>query len=510
MNRVLGLLLLFSAGFVHAEGLPLDDKARFERALEEKVDSVLTHMLGPNQAKVVIDASIDFTRLESVEYKSSSLNEEEQKKAGQFLWQSLQNEEMKKPQILPGFSVPEDIKGKGDQGTVSASNQKVERQLTYPTAFLKRLVVTVVLNQSIPAAKQENVREVVTNLLDLKAPRGDSLTLVPAQFPPPWQTVWYSQESASFVVKYAAVTLLSVLALVVLGMSLMRLAGAMSAVASAQMHQVSLEMPKMPGLPEPGKLEGGAESRAEGKGELGMGAEAELVFDVKPGQVDTLIEMIGGEEASNIALVVAHLPPETRKGFLSKLPSATMAAVLDHMAQVKFVDPEMIANLKEELERRLRGALGGLPQVLALVDQADLKTKKELLEHLSRSNPALAREVRRRILLFDDLVRLSAQDFSYFALAVRTEDWASALPGSDAMKDLVKAQLPAKSWQILEQTMAARRATPERVREAQERVVAQALKLIADGRIANPTANLPEMLPAAEPEAAANPAEGKA
>src|SRR6185295_4981200 len=137
--------------------------------------------------------------------------------------------------------------------------------------------------------------------------------------------------------------------------------------------------------------------------------------------------------------------------FLSKLPPATTAGVLDHLSSIKFVDPEMIANLKEELERRLRGALGGLPQVLALLDQVDLKTKKDLITELSRSNPALAREVRRRTLLLDDLARLPEPEFGMMALSVKTEDWAVSLQGaSDVIKTLVKAQLPPTSWKILE------------------------------------------------------------
>ena len=504
MNKAWGVLALafvllppsFAPAF--SEGLPLDDKARFERSLEEKVDSVLTHMLGPNQAKIVIDATIDFTRMESVEIRSSELNEEQKAQAGKFLWQSLQQEEFKKPQILPGFSVPEEMpKGKADAGTVSAGNQKYERQLLYPSAFLKKLVVTVVLNQSISEAKAENVREVVSNLLGIAAPRGDVLNLVRAQFPPPWKTVWYSQESATFVVKYAAVTLLSVMALVILGMSLMRLAGAMSAVASAQMHQVSLEMPKMGGLLPEGPKEGLGGEAAHAEGREAAGGDS-LVFDVKPEQVDTLVEMIGGEDAPNIALVVSHLPPDSRKAFLSKLPSAVAAGVLDHLSSVKFVDPEMIANLKEELERRLRGALGGLPQVLALLEQVDSRTKMNLIGELNRTNPALAREVRRRTLLLDDLARLPEPEFGILALSVKTEDWALALHGAaDTLRALVKAQLPPKSWQILEQTMAARRPTPEKAQQAQERVVALALKLIADGRISNPMATLPELLESA-------------
>jgi hypothetical protein len=63
-------LLALLASAVGAQSLPFEDKARYEKALEQKVDEVLVRLLGPNQAKVVVEATMDFTRTEKLEVNS--------------------------------------------------------------------------------------------------------------------------------------------------------------------------------------------------------------------------------------------------------------------------------------------------------------------------------------------------------------------------------------------------------------------------------------------------------
>jgi len=485
-----------------AQTLPLEDKARFEKALEEKVEAVLQQMLGPNQAKVVVEATIDFTRLERVDVRSAELESATKEKArtSLFLWQNLQDEQNRRPQLLPGFPIPEAPGQMG--GPLSGTNQKYERQLSYPEAFLKRLAVTLLLSRSLSEEQAENIRGVVQDLLGMKPERGDTLNVVRADFPPPWKTVWYSTETAGSVVKYAAMTVMGILALLVLAVCFLKLAGAMSAMARVQMHQVQMELPKVAGAPGPGAAAGVPELEGERREALAGGEEGpseELTFDVRLEQVDTLVHIIGREEPANIALVVAHLRPEVKRAFLARIPAETTAAVLEQLARVRFVDPEMIAGLKEELERRLKGALGGPRRVLELLEQTDLKTKKELLEQLFKRNTELAREVRRQVLLLEDMVRLEPKDLAVFVTSARLDDWAVALcDAPEPLRQAVRSQLPERSWKIVEQTMAARRPTEEKIQEAQEKLLATARKLIAEGRIANPLASLPELLTAAE------------
>ena len=64
--------LAASAGAARAQQLPLEEKARYEEALEQKADGVLLRLLGPNRYKVVVDATLDFTRIESFDSKEAT------------------------------------------------------------------------------------------------------------------------------------------------------------------------------------------------------------------------------------------------------------------------------------------------------------------------------------------------------------------------------------------------------------------------------------------------------
>lgn len=58
-------LLPFCSLRLQAQTIPFLEKSKFEKSLETKVDGVLLSILGPNRAKVIINATLDFTRTES-------------------------------------------------------------------------------------------------------------------------------------------------------------------------------------------------------------------------------------------------------------------------------------------------------------------------------------------------------------------------------------------------------------------------------------------------------------
>ena len=83
-------------------------------------------------------------------------------------------------------------------------------------------------------------------------------------------------------------------------------------------------------------------------------------FVVRPDQVEALADMLHKEDPDNIALVVEHLETGVRAQLLAALPAGLANRVLATMGRVRYVEPEVILNLKEELERRLAGSPSSL------------------------------------------------------------------------------------------------------------------------------------------------------
>ncbi|MFA7008860.1 MAG: FliG C-terminal domain-containing protein [Elusimicrobiales bacterium] len=482
----------FFHAYVSAQTLPLDDKARYERSLETKVEEVLFRLLGPNQAKVVVEAGMDFTRTEKVDMTSQAAAGAA--KDSMFKWDGSSTEhQIVADYLLPGFP------NMGALGDGKPENTTYQKQMLFPASFIKKLAVTVILNKNLPDSEAQAVRNVVTEILSMDAKRGDELIIIKTPFAPFWRTIWYTPEAMGMVFKYGILTVMGIIAMVVVAIGFLKLAGAMNTMAKAQQsHQITMDMgkglsglPGLPGLPGGG---GGpiellsAEKKEKEAGGGGAGAEGEkVVFNVRPDQVVFLVNMMANEDPANVALVAAHLPPEVRGEFLRRLSPDAASEVIFHMAKVRFVEPEVVGTIKDELERRLSGALGGVQQVVEVLEKVNLRAKREMLEKLSEKDPETARAVRSRVFLPEDLGRLSEKDLSVVISSFKIESLASAIwEFPQELKDAIRRQMAEKTWQMVEQTMKYGAPSRESSEKAVEELVGTALSLMKEGRVANP------------------------
>lgn len=473
---ILAGILLWAGGLVppglSAQSLPFEDKAKYEKTLEQKVDEVLVKILGPNQAKVIVETTMDFSRTEKLEVSSKVTPDP----GGEV-----------KDYLVPGFPA---------FGSTGTENKSYNREMLYPSAFVKKMTVSVILNRAIPDQDAANIRGVVSEILMLDSARGDQLSVIKAPFAPVWRTIWYTPEAISMVLKYLMLALMGIIAMIVVAVGFLKLAGAMSTMAKVQQnHQITMELGKG-GIPvgsePPALLAGSAPAGGiSAAAEPGAAQEAAgpTVFNVRPEQVPFLVSMMTGEEPANVALVAGHLTPETRKDFLRRLPSGFASEVIASMAGIRFVEPEVINTLKDELERRLSGAVGGLDGALSAIESVNLRARRSMLAELEKKHPELSAEVRRRVLMPEDLALLSEKDLSLMAGAVKIEEWAPALfELPETVRQKLKEQMAEKTWKMIEQSMSYGTPSAEKMEEAVELIMARAAELIKAGKIADPLA----------------------
>lgn len=476
------IALLFSAaGECPAQSLAFEDKARYEKSLEQKADDVLVRLLGPNQAKVVVDTTMDFNRTEKLEVSS----ELQQDKNNPFRWQGAGGDAQSGDYLMPGFPA---------YGAGATENKSYNRQTIFPSAFVKRMTVSIIVNRDLSETDSANVRRVVSEMLMLDAKRGDQLSVIKAPFAPLWRTIWYTPEALSLVMKYVMVGLMGIIGMIVVAVGFLKMAGAMSTMAKVQQnHQITMDLGKgaAPGVTEGGVPALGApaeKGRAAPAEKNVQEADGAVVFNVRPDQVPYLVNMMSGEDPANVALVAGHLPEGVRADFLKQLPASFASDVLINMAKIRFIEPEVIATLKDELERRLGGAVGGLAGALEAIEKVGLRSRVGMLNELGRKEPELAAEVRRRVLLPEDIGRFSEKELSILAGALKAEEWGMALfELPQEVRDRLRAQMAERTWQLIEQSMSYGSPSREKTDEALERVMAAAGALIKEGKIMNPS-----------------------
>jgi flagellar motor switch protein FliG len=495
--KLAGLLLALAVP-AGAQTIPLESKAQFERALEQRAESVLLPILGPARSRVVVDATLDFTRIERFEVVGGAGKEDQ---GALFLWQNVGQEAIGQSELLPGIPEPSPVPGFG-------GSKSYERQNSFPTEFVKRLSVTVVLDKKVSVELGDELNSILSDVLGIRPDRGDTLSVMRAEFAPAWKTIWYRPDAVSLLFKYGVIALMTLITLIVVAVCFLKLAEAMDSMAQAQGNQLSMDFGEKEG--EGG--EGGEEEKKDGEAEV---IEEEptnaIYFDIKPSQVETLWEVLHRQEPENIALVVAHLRPEVKEPFLDRLPTKLYSSVVISLGKVKFIEPDVVQTVKEELERRLESAVGGRRQLFTMLDKADMRTKRELLTMLEAQDPELAATVRPQVLLFEDVRWLEPREWSMLLGQVKLDDWAAASFNADPLvRDAVKNQMAAKTWAILEQMTAASKPGASAVDKAQESVIEQLEKLISDGKVENPVSKRKALEPEPIAVAAGMEAEGEA
>jgi flagellar motor switch protein FliG len=126
-----------------------------------------------------------------------------------------------------------------------------------------------------------------------------------------------------------------------------------------------------------------------------------------------LAGFLQNEHPQTIAVVMAHLPPEQAAVVLGALPPERQADVVRRVAMIDRTSPEMVREVEKVLERKLSAtvaqetlAAGGITWAVDVLNRVDRATERGIMEVLMRHDPELANEIKQRMFLFDDIVKL--------------------------------------------------------------------------------------------------------
>ncbi len=107
------------------------------------------------------------------------------------------------------------------------------------------------------------------------------------------------------------------------------------------------------------------------------------------------------EHPQVIALVLAHMTPDKASLLLSGLPPEQQAQVAHRIAVMDRTSPDIVKAVESTLERKLSSMLqpsdlsrvGGLDQMVNIINCSDRSTERQIVEGLEALDPTLADEV---------------------------------------------------------------------------------------------------------------------
>lgn len=221
------------------------------------------------------------------------------------------------------------------------------------------------------------------------------------------------------------------------------------------------------------------------------GRSFEFLDQVEPAQLSHILE---GEMPETVALVLAHLSPDAASVVLSRFDALTRVDIAQAIAGLNPPSSDIIEIVAETLKARVRSVVaptdnatvrGGVQPLVDIIFRSDLATEYALLEELERRDPALAEEVRSRMLNFDDIIKLEDRDIQQVIRGIDSAALAIALHEADEkLVERVRANMSERNRELLNDEISTLgRVRPQQITEARSHLVRSMRELSASGAI---------------------------
>lgn len=187
-----------------------------------------------------------------------------------------------------------------------------------------------------------------------------------------------------------------------------------------------------------------------------------------------LVNFIQNEHPQTIALILSYLDPEKSGQVLSALSQAKQSEVTKRIAMMDRTYPEVIKEVEIVLEKKLSNIVtqdytkaGGVQSVVEILSSVDRGTEKYIIENLELSDPDLAEEIKKRMFVFEDIIRLDSTAVQRFIREVENNELTIALKGAPPdVAELIFANMSKRMAEMIKEEMDFM--GPVRLRDVQE------------------------------------------
>jgi len=187
-----------------------------------------------------------------------------------------------------------------------------------------------------------------------------------------------------------------------------------------------------------------------------------------------LLNFIREEHPQTIALIISYLAPEQAARILAALPKEKQSDVARRIAVMDRSNPEVAREVERVLESRLASvikqgqtSIGGIPALVEILNMSDRSTEKAILEDLEATDPDLAEEIRKKMFVFEDIVKLDDFSIQRVLREVDGKDLALALRGAgEEVRQCIFRNISKRAGEMLKEEL--QYMGPVRLRQVEE------------------------------------------
>ena len=182
----------------------------------------------------------------------------------------------------------------------------------------------------------------------------------------------------------------------------------------------------------------GSEAALQVIGKLTSSLQVKPFEFVRKAEASQLLNFIQDEHPQTIALILSYMSASQASQIISGLPQERQADVAKRVALMDRTSPDVIKEVEKILESKLASLVnqdytivGGVDQVVEILNSVDRRTEKHIMETLEIEEPELADEIRKKMFVFEDILLLDDKAIQRVLRDVENSDLALALKGSN-------------------------------------------------------------------------------
>jgi flagellar motor switch protein FliG len=205
---------------------------------------------------------------------------------------------------------------------------------------------------------------------------------------------------------------------------------------------------------------------------------------------EAVAAILKDEHPQTQAVALALMGPDNAAQVLRRMDEESKGEVTVRMARLRRIPGELIDDVTNALKSALGKdddylELGGVDKTARILGQLVKTENDRILEVVADEDNALAERLRRRMVLFSDLAALTNRGIQTLLKQVDRDDLILALKGAQPHEvDKFLDNVSSRAAEDIREEMEIMGQVPKsRVRGAQERIVATALKLAEEGAI---------------------------
>jgi flagellar motor switch protein FliG len=147
-----------------------------------------------------------------------------------------------------------------------------------------------------------------------------------------------------------------------------------------------------------------------------------------------LLNFVQNEHPQTIALILSYLEPQMAAGVLARLELEKQTEVVSRIATMSRTSPEYVHEIERVLDKKLSSlgsedftVIGGIQSIVDILNAADRSTERHVLEALEEKDVELVDEIRRKMFVFEDIVKLDRRAIQRVLKEVDNGDLTVAL-----------------------------------------------------------------------------------